>query len=168
MTGATFGRKGLGGAASVPRPAPRFGQAGSAAAQARADEEELARRREAFIAAERARRGDAAPPSTPAEERARSRTIEALAAALKPKPAETFAGKSYPLAFLLWMSLGVAGAHRLYLDRPISGGAQAAGFTASLALVALGHYPAFLGLVLCTLGMLFDARLITRMGKARR
>jgi TM2 domain-containing membrane protein YozV len=168
MTGATFGRKGLAGASPAPLRAPVFGQATRADARPPGEDDEMARRREAFIAAERARRGESAAPATLAHARAQSQVIEALAAALRPRPPETFEGKSYPIAFLLWTLFGVAGAHRLYLNRPISGATQAAIFAISFALVALGHYPAFLGLVFCTLWMLFDARLISRMSKARR
>jgi TM2 domain-containing membrane protein YozV len=167
MTVAGFGRKGLTGAAPVRRRAPVFGQAAQAAAPL-APEDEIALRREAFLAQERARSGAATGPApTPAEARAQSKTIEALAAALRPRPPETFAGKSYAVAFLLWMLLGIAGAHRLYLDRPISGGIQAAAFVVSLGLLAAGYYPAFLGLVFCTFWMLIDARLIGRMSRAR-
>lgn len=164
MTGATFGRKGMTGAMPAQRRAPAFGNATPLGAQ-----DELALRREAFLAAERTRRaGGKVPASTPVEARAQARTIEALAAALKPKPPETFDGKSYPVAFLLWMLLGIAGAHRLYLRRPISGGLQAGLFAISLALLFAGYYPAFLGLAAGMMWMLFDARLISRMSKAPR
>lgn len=164
MSGATFGRKGLAGGIAAPRRAPAFGAAAPAQPPLSPDEE-MAARREAFIAAERARNGGAAAP---AATQVQQQKIERLARALTPRPPETFEGKSYPVAFLLWMLLGVAGAHRLYLGRRISGGILAAMFTVSVGLLATGYYPAFLGLVACTLGMLADGRLIGRMSKARR
>jgi hypothetical protein len=167
MTGTGFGRKGLADATPVQRRASAFGQAVRSAAPL-APEDEIALRRETFLAQERARSGAAAEPApTPAQARAQSKTNEALAAALRPRLPETFEGKSYAIAFLLWMLLGVAGAHRLYLDRPISGGLQAAVFVISLGLLLAGYYPAFLGLAACTLLMLIDGRLIDRMGRAR-
>lgn len=164
MTGATFGRKGLAGGTTAPRRAAGFGVA-AAAARPLSEEEEMERRREAFLAEERARAGSSASPDVT---RAHQRRIEQLAVALRPRPPETFAGKSYPIAFLLWMLLGVAGAHRLYLGRPVSGGLQAGLFAVSFGLLGLGYYPAFLGLVLCTLWMLIDGRLISRMSRARK
>jgi len=163
MTGGTFGRKGIAGGMPAQRRAPTFGAA-AAPARPLSAEDEMARRREAFLAEERGRNG---PAPIPGVTDAQQRKIEKLVSALKPKPPETFDGKSYPLAFVLWMLFGVAGAHRLYLDRPVSGGIQAGLFAISFGLVAFGYFPAFLGLVLCTMWMLADGRLISRMSKAR-
>ena len=165
MSGATFGRKGLAGGIAAPRRAPAFGAAAPAQPPLSPDEE-MAARRDAFLAAERARSGGAA--AAPAATQVQQQKIERLARALTPRPPETFEAKSYPVALLLWMLLGVAGAHRLYLGRRISGGILAAMFTVSVGLLATGYYPAFLGLVACTLWMLADGRLIGRMSKARR
>jgi TM2 domain-containing membrane protein YozV len=169
--GATFGRKGIEGGAGAPRRAAAFGnavRAGGATPLSLGDE--LALKREAFLAAERARRGHAppAPATADAGESAPAAPVRSLAE-MFPRFhfSNDFSGKSYPVAFALWFFLGIAGAHRFYLDRPITGGVQLALFLTGILFVALQHYAAFGVLVACMLWMVADGRLISRVAKAR-
>ena len=109
-------------------------------------------RRAAFIAQERARAGGesraaetevfpAAGPVTTIADR-----VEFLE---KPKKVREPVGpRSLKLAWALWFPMGLAGAHRLYLGRYLSGGIQAALFLGCVAAVfGFQIYPAFAGLI---------------------
>jgi len=142
MTAHTFGRKGAVGA-----PAQR--RAGLVAHQPRSfqpvreekGEDEIAARRAAFVAEERAR---AAPPAPPPE--------LALPAA-EPVPTD----RSLKTAYALWFFLGLGGGHRFYLRRPLTGAGQASLFLTCLgAVVLFQYYQAFAGLALSWLWYLAD------------
>lgn len=139
MTAHTFGRKGAVGA-----PAQR--RTGLVAHQPRSfqpireekDEDEIAARRAAFVAEERAR---AAPPP------------ELPLPAAEPVPTD----RSLKAAYALWFLLGLAGGHRFYLRRPLTGAGQALLFVSCLGAVTLfQYYQAFAGLALSWLWYLAD------------
>jgi TM2 domain-containing membrane protein YozV len=139
----------------------------------------MERLRAAFIAAERARNGQAAPEqeageAAPGETSAtRSRPAgdggpSSLAALMsKIQVNNDFTGKSFLMTFVLWLFFGMAGAHRFYLNRPISGAIQAVLFVACLILVVMQHYLAFAGLFVSGLWMVADAGLISRVSRQR-
>lgn len=122
-----------------------------------------ASRRAAFVADERAR----------AERIAESEVFEAPAAAVRAKVAEVVAepetappvilNRSLKVAYALWLTLGVAGAHRFYLARPLTGAILATLFIASLVMVAREHYPWFAGIAVAVMWMVADAFLIEPM-----
>lgn len=123
----------------------------------------IASRRAAFAADERAR----------AERIAESEVFEAPAAAVRAKVAEAAAepetappailNRSLKAAYALWLTLGVFGAHRFYLARPLTGAILAGLTTASLVMVAREHYPWFAGIAAAVLWMAGDGFLIERM-----
>lgn len=141
MNARTFGKKnaGVGGDAATPS------------------------RRAAFVAEERAR----------SERIAESEVFEAPPAAVRAQAAEVvakpetappvFVDRSLKLAYALWLTLGVVGAHRFYLARPITGAILATLFTASLVMVARQHYPWFAGIAVTVLWMVGDGFLIEYM-----
>ena len=93
--------------------AATFGRKGS-------DDGEMARRREAFIAAERARAasaGEAPPPS------ARPSYSPSLQASAAPRVV-VLPEKSVGMAYLLWFFLGALSLHRFYLGYATSGAVQ--------------------------------------------
>jgi len=141
MTAHTFGRKGAIGAPAQRRAAlvahqPRSFQP----IREEKDEDEIAARRAAFVAEERAR---AAPPP------------EALPPSAEPEVAAT--DRSLKTAYALWFFLGLAGGHRFYLRRPLTGAGQALLFLTCLGAVTLfQYYQAFAGLALSWLWYLAD------------
>jgi len=144
MTAPSFGRKGHAGAAA---PAPR-----RAAFGARNPDhfepieiDEAALRRAAFIAEERAR------AQAPAE-----------AEALPPEPAAP-SDRSLKTAYILWFATGLAGGHRFYLRRPLTGALQAALFAAGWGAALAEYYAGFGAVGLSCLWMLADGFLIARM-----
>jgi TM2 domain-containing membrane protein YozV len=161
MTARTFGKKRLEGGDG--------GDGGDA----------LAARREAFLAAERARAdriaesevfspaGSALRASFAARPGANDAgaTAPQPAEAVEPSSSEPFVplDRSLPVAYGLWLGLGLAGGHRFYLARPLTGAVQAALFIASVAAVALQYYPAFAGLFLCWLWFFIDGLRIKKM-----
>ncbi|HKR24738.1 MAG TPA: TM2 domain-containing protein [Allosphingosinicella sp.] len=109
--------------------------------------DEAALRRAAFAAEERAR---AAPQPE----------AETLAPALKPVvPTD----KSLRVAWLLWLVTGIAGGHRFYLRRPISGAIQAVLFLGCWGATLAGRFEAFAGIALSCLWMSADALLMARL-----
>lgn len=141
MTARTFGRKGAGGGAAQSR-------------------------RAAFVAAERASADRAAEtevfpvPVRPVLARENVEAAAAAAPARKPRPAGP---RSLSLAYGLWLVLGTAGAHRLYLGRTLSGAIQALLCTGCLAAVAMQYYEAFAGLAACWLWMFLDGFQLKKM-----
>ena len=114
MAGATFGRKGMADAAPSGRRAQFIAPAARAG-------DEMAARREAFVAAERARGG--------------ATEIDPMASAARAKEIglPTFPGrKSIALAYSLWFGLWAISAHRFYVNAWISGIAQTALWYVSL------------------------------------
>jgi len=73
------------------------------------------------------------------------------------------ADRSLRIAYLLWFFTGLAGGHRFYLRRTLTGAAQAALFAGCVGAVFAQYYPAFAGLGLSWLWMLADGFLIRRM-----
>jgi TM2 domain-containing membrane protein YozV len=134
MAGATFGRKGAAAAAPVGRRAQFI------APPAPGPDDEMAQRREAFVAAERARSGPArkADPMASAER-------------AKKEGLPTFPGrKTLAVAYSFWFMLWAISAHRFYLGRWISGIVQTALWYVSLMFWMAGHdlavYPLVTGL----------------------
>lgn len=119
----SFGRKGVGG------------------------QHELAERRAAFIAAERARQ------SSPRQDH----------------PARTgpvfVREKSMGTAYVLWFFLGGLSVHRFYLGFPVSGAIQAALLPISWALIFSGSLAAFLTMAAGGLWILCDAFLIPSLAR---
>ena len=138
----------------------------------------VATRREAFLAAERARadrvaesdvfspagsalRANFAAQQANADERAPDPV--AIVEEGEPVPFVPL-DRSLPVTYAIWLFLGLAGGHRLYLGRPIIGAAQAAIFIASLgAVVGYQYYPAFAGLLLSWLWFFADGLRLRKM-----
>lgn len=168
MTAGNFGRKGAIGAAPAP---PRIGLV---AGQPRtfqpmnkrppSSDDELAARRAAFVAEERARTGGAgaSPPFSAATETA----LRAFKAQVEfdTLPAD----RSPKIACLLWFFTGLAGGHRFYLRRPLTGAIQAALFLGCVGAAMAQYYPAFAGLGISWLWMLADGFLIRAMYRTAR
>jgi len=146
MTARTFGRKGIAGGA-VAAPSRRA----ALVAPALVALDEAALRRAAFIAEERAR----AEPA--AETMAFEITPAAVSEAVWGTP------KSLPIAYALWLVLGIFGAHRFYLGRYLTGAIQAVLGAASWALLAAQYYPAFLGMAAALLWLSADAYFVRAM-----
>jgi TM2 domain-containing membrane protein YozV len=160
MTARSFGRKNVDGAAPAP---PRIGLVAGrprsfqpmGKAQPPGDDE-LEARRAAFVSEERAR-SEGSAEDVPEE--AREKALRAFKVEARLVPTD----RSLKLAYALWFLLGLAGAHRLYLRRPLTGGLQAALFTGCWAATALEYYWAFGGLALSCLWMIADGFLIERL-----
>ncbi|HEV2818055.1 MAG TPA: TM2 domain-containing protein [Allosphingosinicella sp.] len=160
MTARTFGRKG-----GIAAPAQR--RAALIAHQPRsfepierqiAGDDEIAAKRAAFLAGERERAGGGAKPQLAA----------ATETALRAFKAEVeFAGlpadRTLKTAYMLWFATGLAGGHRFYLRRPLTGAVQALLFLGCVGAVLAQYYPAFGGLLLSWLWMLADGFLIRRL-----
>jgi TM2 domain-containing membrane protein YozV len=135
-----------------------FGRKGS-------DDAEMARRRAAFIAAERARAAELA--LQPAAER--SFGAAAATPVGRPAPAAGASGpvfvaeKSIGAAYLFWFFFGAAGGHRFYLGYPVSGVIQFAVWIVSWSLLMTGFVPAIGLLVLVAIGVIVDAFLIPHL-----
>jgi len=134
MTAGGFGRKGMG------------------------DDAEIVRRREAFIAAERARQANPAP----------------VDAALEPSPRLGFASappayagtgplKSVGVAYLLWFVFGAVSAHRHYLGYHNSALAQCGLWLGGWVLILSGNFYFVGAIFLAGLWVLADAFIIPSM-----
>ena len=146
MNARTFGKK---GSTTGGEPAP-------------------ASRRAAFLAQERARvDGESRAAETevfPA--RATMTTIaDRIEFVDKPKKERAPVGpRSLPLTWAIWFIAGLAGVHRLYLGRYVSGAIQAALFIGCVTLVfGFQRYPAYLGLVISWLWLLIDGLALKKM-----
>ena len=150
MAGATFGRKG----AAANAPAGRRAQ--FIAPPAPGSNDEMAQRREAFAAAERARSG-------------RSETVEAIESAeqAKKQGLPTFPGrKSVAAAYGFWFGLWSISAHRFYLGRWITGIVQTTLWYVSLMFWMAGHDLALYPLVTGLTWIGIDLFLIPGMARA--
>jgi len=137
---ATFGRKGVTGSASE----------GSGVAVSR---------RAAFLGDERARAERFAESEAfPAPARVEAAKEEEPVAAPRP-----VGPRSLKLAYALWLVLGTAGAHRLYLGRTLSGALQALVCAGSFAAMAMQYYEAFAGIAICWLAMFLDGFQLKKM-----
>ena len=150
----TFGRKGASEAGISPRRAALLGlnRAQDFAASAPAGpDDEMTSRREAFVAAERARAEDLEP--TEAMPVASEAAIKAILSIEAPPPPTD---RSIRLAYALWFFTGLFGGHRFYLRRPFTGVVQALIFSGCCGAALLQYYWAFAGLALSWLWMLAD------------
>lgn len=141
---ATFGRKGV-------------GDGGDGAVQPR---------RAAFLSTERARADRAAETEVfpaPARVDPASGSAEPRAETPPPAKARPVGARSLKLAYALWLVLGIAGAHRLYLGRTASGALQAAICAGCFAATWMQYYQAFAGLALCWLWMFADGLKLKQM-----
>lgn len=123
-------------------------------------------RRAAFLALERARaEGESRNAETdvfPTGQRTIADRIEFVDTPERQR--EPVGPRSYRLTWALWFVTGVAGLHRLYLGRYITGAIQAALFLGCVTLVfGFQRYPAFLGLAISWLWMLIDGLSLKRM-----
>lgn len=149
MNARTFGKKGSGSA----------GTGGEAAS---------ASRRAAFLAQERARaEGESRAADTdvfPSRGGEPVTTIADRIEFVEKKVREPVGPRSLPLTWALWFPWGLAGLHRLYLGRTITGALQAALFVACVvAVFGFQLYPAFAGLVVSWLWMLVDGLKLKQM-----
>ncbi|WP_395613820.1 NINE protein [Allosphingosinicella sp.] len=80
------------------------------------------------------------------------------------KQREPVGPRSLGLTWTLWFLTGLAGVHRLYLGRYITGALQAALFIGCVTLVfGFQRYPAFLGVAISWLWMLLDGLSLKKM-----
>jgi hypothetical protein len=143
---ATFGRKGVG-----------VGDGDTSAVPSR---------RAAFLATERERADRAAETDVfPAPARADLARDQAAPEpeAAPPARRRPVGPRSLKLAYALWLVLGIAGAHRLYLGRTASGAIQAAICAGCFAATWMQYYQAFAGLALCWLLMFADGLKLRQM-----
>ena len=141
MNARTFGKKGTGSS-----------ETGGEAATSR---------RAAFLAQERARAdGESRAADTevfPSPETAPVTTIADRIEFVEKKVREPVGPRSLGLTWALWFPWGLAGLHRLYLGRYVTGAIQAAIFISCVvAVFGFQLYPAFAGLVLSWLWMFVD------------
>jgi TM2 domain-containing membrane protein YozV len=134
----TFGRKGVGDGSAVSS------------------------RRAAFLATERERADRAVETDVfPAPAR-----VDPATESVDPPTREAappVGPRSLKLAYALWLVLGIAGAHRLYLGRTASGAIQAVICAGCFAATWMQYYQAFAGLALCWLWMFADGLKLKRM-----
>lgn len=151
MNARTFGRRGVSDGGGTARRSASFGL--RAEAEPAGETEELAVRREAFLAEEHAR--GVAPGAD--ETLAYEVTPAAVSEAVWGKP------KSLAVAYGLWLFLGLFGAHRFYLGRYFTGALQAVLGVASWSLLSFEYYPAFIGMALALIWMSADAYFVRKM-----
>lgn len=149
----TFGRKGAGEASVSPRRAALLGlnRAQDFAPSVPAGDS-AAHRREAFVAAERARAEDLEP--TQAMPVASEAAIKAVLAGDAPPLPPT--DRSLKLTYALWFLTGLFGGHRFYLRRPLTGGVQTLLFFGCWGAALLQYYWAFAGLSVSCIWMMAD------------
>lgn len=119
----------------------------------------IAAKREAFLAAERAGKAPLAREPMPAASEAQIRAVLAGPGATVHPPTD----RSIRIAYALWFVLGLAGAHRLYLRRPLSGGLQATIFLGCWGATLAQYYWAFAGLAVSCIWMMVDGFLLKAM-----
>ncbi|HYI49843.1 MAG TPA: TM2 domain-containing protein [Allosphingosinicella sp.] len=119
-------------------------------------------RRAAFLASERTLGDRAAEtevfPAPARHDLRREREAELPAMARAP-----IGPRSLKIAYALWLVLGIAGAHRLYLGLTKSGALQAAVCAGCLAATWMQYYEAFAGLAICWLWMFADGLRLKKM-----
>ena len=141
-----------------------FGKKGSPAG----GETAAVSRRAAFLAQERARAdGESRAADTdvfPVRGRAATIADQIEFVDAPETKREPVGPRSLGLTWTVWFIGGVAGVHRLYLGRNISGALQAVLFIGCLILVfGFQRYPAFLGLAISWLWMLIDGLSLKKM-----
>jgi TM2 domain-containing membrane protein YozV len=174
MAGGGFGRKGLQPGETAAPPARGFGARAAALPEA---DDPFARQREAFIAAERARR--AAESGTGGSYRGDLRESPPPARASRASQGSTGSRKSMGIAYVLWFFACVLSAHRFYLGAWRSALVQLGMFVGGWLVAAITVWsgtaetggPGGIGLVGpftmigALLWMLFDAFLIPGLCK---
>lgn len=140
MTAQGFGRKGMASAPAVSRRAAFI-------ASAPVEIDETALRRAAFAAEERARN------QRPAE-------AEVAPPLAEPDPPSD---RRLSTAWVLWLCAGLAGGHRFYLRRPITGTLQALLFLGSWGGALAEFYAAFAGAGIACLWWIADGLFIPRL-----
>lgn len=123
-------------------------------------------RRAAFLAQERARADGESRAAETEVFPVRATTIaDRIEFIDKPKKVRDPVGpRSLRLTWTLWFAVGLAGVHRLYLGRYVSGAVQAALFIGCVvAVFGFQRYPAWLGLVISWLWMLIDGLSLKKM-----
>jgi TM2 domain-containing membrane protein YozV len=123
-------------------------------------------RRAAFLAQERARAdGESRAADTevfPVREKTIADRIEFVDRPAKQR--EPVGPRSLRLTWALWFVVGLAGMHRLYLGRYVTGAIQAALFIGCvIAVFGFQRYPAWLGLVISWLWLLIDGLSLKNM-----
>ena len=148
---ATFGRKGVSDG----------GDGGDGATQSR---------RAAFLATERERADRAADRATAPPRRVPARRVDFAKerVAVEPQsraaaPRRPVGPRSLKLAYALWLVLGIAGIHRLYLGRTASGALQSLVCAGCFAATLMQYYQAFAGLAICWLIMFADGLKLKQM-----
>lgn len=154
MTALGFGRKSA-AAAVAPRRANLVADQQPRSFQPMRDvdpEEGAEARRAAFLAQERGRNAPVDNAAVlPNDE------TEKILASLKAESVLVPTDRSLRTAYLVWFFLGLAGGHRFYLRRPITGVIQACLFAGCVGAVAiLQYYEAFAGLALSWVWYLVD------------
>lgn len=155
MTAQTFGRKGRIGEPAQRRAGlvahqPRSFQ--PARREAASADNDVEARRTAFVAEEQVRNASESPSALP------SVAIGWALRAFKAKAGDPTppTDRSLKVAYSLWFLLGLAGGHRFYLRRPVTGSLQALLLCGYLGAVMAQYYWAFAGLGLSWLWMLAD------------
>lgn len=108
--------------------------------------QEMERRREAFLAAERSRKADERQPTPPS-----------MGA---PRPSFVRNQKSLALAYIFWFGCGTISAHRFYLGFTRSAVVQASLWIVGWLMVAGGMFVALLAVFAAALWLLGDAFLM--------
>ena len=86
-----------------------------------------------------------------------SEETEKVLASIKAESVLVPTDRSLRTSYLIWFFLGLAGGHRFYLRRPITGAIQACLFAGCVGVVAvLQYYQAFAGLALSWIWYLVD------------
>ena len=139
-----------------------FGKKGTAGS----GETAVASRRAAFLAQERARADGESRAADTDVFPVRATTIaDRIEFVDRPKKVREPVGpRSLPLTWGLWFVVGLAGVHRLYLGRYVTGAVQAALFIGCVvAVFGFQLYPAWLGLVISWLWLLVDGLGLKKM-----
>jgi TM2 domain-containing membrane protein YozV len=138
-----------------------FGKKGTTGGEAA-----VASRRAAFLAEERARAGgESRAAETEVFPSGETTIADRIEFVERPTKVRSPVGpRSLGLAWALWLPWGLAGAHRLYLGRYVSGAIQALLFLGCvIAVFGFQLYPAFAGLVVSWLWMFVDGLKLKKM-----
>lgn len=138
-----------------------FGKKGTVGGEAA-----IVSRRAAFLAQERARAaGESRAAETGIFPSGETTIADRIEFVTTPQKARDPVGpRSLALAWVLWFPWGLAGLHRLYLGRYVTGAIQALFFLACVvAVFGFQFYPAFAGLVASWLWMFVDGLKLKRM-----
>jgi len=121
-------------------------------------------RRAAFLAQERARADGESRAADTEVFPVRSMTIADRIEFVDKKEREPVGPRSLPLTWAIWFIGGLAGVHRLYLGRYLTGAIQAALLIGCVTLVfGFQRYPAWLGLCISWLWLLIDGLSLKKM-----